>query len=408
MHLTEEEKSFLAGEHGAGVKKAMEILVAFGKIFEAQKMIPVASAQVAGVSYKNIGDPGLEFLTDWAKIGAKARIPAFMNPAGIDRAIWEELGIDEHFAEKQTEIINVLTQMDIIPTLTCTPYHIGYTPSFGQHIAWSESSAVSYANSVLGARTNREGGPSALASAITGRTPEFGLHLAENRKANYIIDVKCKVSSLRDFNLLGYLIGKQVGNGIPYFYGLDLPELEWKRTNCLKALGAAMAASGAVALYHIHNETPESKQMKEGMIATDAKKINILELQAALSEQKYDENQLDLVTIGCPHLSIEELKEIMHMIQGKNLKTELWLTTSFQVRKQAEEEGVVDIIKKAGGTVISDTCMVVAPLKELGLKYVAVNSAKAACYLPSHQEMTTYWGSTEQCIESALEGRWKF
>ena len=254
MYLIPEEKAMLAGDFGSGVKRAMEIIVALGKIYGAQELVPVQSVQVAGVSYKNLGDAGLEFLHEWAGQGARVRVPTTLNPAGMDLTHWRELGISAEFARKQMAVIEAFKAMGIAPSCSCTPYLIGNPPVFGQHIAWSESSAVSFANSVLGARTNREGGPSALAAAITGRTAKYGLHLDENRRATHIIEVGCPVTSEADHGALGYLVGRRVKNGVPYFKGLGD-----KGQGMLKALGPAMAASGAVALYHVEGVTPEAR-----------------------------------------------------------------------------------------------------------------------------------------------------
>jgi len=406
MILSPEEKHILNGGEGSGAQKAMEILVALGKIFHAKEMVPVSSAQISGVSYYNIGDHGLDFLTDWAASGAKTKIPALMNPAGMDRTLWQQLGIPESFALKQLKVIEQLQIMGVQTTLTCTPYHVGFVPRFKQHLAWSESSAVSYANSVLGAYTNREGGPSALAAAITGCTPRFGFHLAENRIATHDVTVNLNFHTPSEYGLLGYLVGRQISDGIPYFEGLDLPEKSWQRTACLKALGAAMAASGAVALYHIFEQTPEARESGRKLISPQAKKIIISDLKPAYAALKQSSDKLDLVTLGCPHYSIEEITEITSLLHGKRLKVPLWITTSAGVRQQAEQLNLVEIIKKAGGMVIADTCMVVAPIQELGFKYIAVDSAKAACYLPSHHGAITYWGTTEQCIQAAIEGKW--
>jgi predicted aconitase len=254
MYLTPEEKAMLAGELGLGVRRAMEIIVALGKIYEAQELVPVHSVQVAGVSYKNLGDAGLGFLREWAGQGAQVRVPTTLNPAGMDLTHWRELGISREFARKQMAVIEAFKAMGIAPSCSCTPYLTGNLPAFGQHIAWSESSAVSFANSVLGARTNREGGPSALAAAVTGRTAKYGLHLDENRWATHIIEVRCPVTSEADFGALGYLVGRWAQDGVPYFKGLQDGEQEM-----LKAFGAAMAASGAVALYHVEGVTPEAR-----------------------------------------------------------------------------------------------------------------------------------------------------
>ena len=175
LRLTSQEQAMLAGEEGPGLQKAMEIVVALGRIYGAEDLVPVASAQVSGVSYKNLGDAGLKFLQEWAALGAAARVPATLNPAGMDMTAWRELGFSEEFAQQQQAVVTAYSALGVTPTCTCTPYLVGHAPLFGQHVAWAESSAVNYANSVLGARTNREGGPSALAAAITGRTAHYGL-----------------------------------------------------------------------------------------------------------------------------------------------------------------------------------------------------------------------------------------
>ncbi|MEJ2560563.1 MAG: aconitase X catalytic domain-containing protein [Anaerolineae bacterium] len=216
MRLTDEEQAMLGGDLGPGVQKAMEILTALGAIYGADGMVPVTSVQVAGVSYKNLGDAGLEFLADWAAQGARVRVPTTLNPAGLDLDGWRELGFDADFADKQARVIQAFAAMGIRTTCTCTPYFVGNLPRQGDHVAWAESSAVSFANSVLGARTNREGGPSALAAAITGRTPYFGLHLPENRRARLVVDVHYPVRSLADFGALGAMVGRVARNRVPY------------------------------------------------------------------------------------------------------------------------------------------------------------------------------------------------
>ena len=188
MFLTREEEGMLAGQEGRATQKAMEILVALGKIYDAEKLVRVSSVQVSGVSYKNLGDAGLEFLNELAEDG-KARVKSTLNPAGMSLTDWKAQGIQSGFAEKQLQVIDAYRRLGLEISCTCTPYLAGNEPSFGQHIAWGESSAVAYANSVIGARTNREGGPSALAASLTGKTPLYGLHLKENRVPTHIVDV---------------------------------------------------------------------------------------------------------------------------------------------------------------------------------------------------------------------------
>ncbi len=392
MELTKEEQSMLDGGQGEGVQKAMEILLALGKIYGAGRFIPVSSAQVAGVSYKNLGQAGLEFLEDWANKGARVRIPTTLNPAGIDINNWKKLGISEEFAEKQTRVIEAYKKMGIQPSCTCTPYLAGNVPKQGEHVAWSESSAVSYANSVIGARTNREGGPSALAAAIVGRTPEYGLHLDENRKPNLLVEVKCELNSISDFGALGYTVGKSAGNSIPYFKGIRKTD-----SDQLKSLGAAMAASGAVALYYIEGITPARE-----LGTTTAETLTIETLLDGYDALNSDTNEIDLVAIGCPHASLNELKKISNLLDGKTVKSELWITTSRKIMDAADTKK----IESSGAKVVADTCMVVAPVEELGFKTMATNAGKAAFYAPSHCNLSVRFGNLEQCINAAVTGKW--
>lgn len=389
----------LAGEFGPGVKRAMEIIVALGKIYGAQELVAVQSVQVAGVSYKNLGDAGLEFLQEWAEQGARVRVPTTLNPAGMDLNHWRELGISAEFAHKQTAVIEAFKAMGIVPSCSCTPYLTGNLPTFGQHIAWSESSAVSFANSVLGARTNREGGPSALAAAITGRTARYGLHLDGNRRATHIIEVHCPVTSEADFGALGYLVGKRVKNGVPYFRGL-----EDSGQDGLKALGAAMAASGAVALYHVEGVTPEAQARDVG--AAEAETIIVDSLDEGYAALNSPVDEIDLVSIGCPHASLAEIEDIARWLEGKRVKARLWITTAREIKERAQEKGLVELIEAAGGRVVADTCLVVAPIEELGLRSLATNSAKAAFYAPTHSGLAVRFGRLEQCLEAAMTGRW--
>ncbi|MEF8835932.1 MAG: aconitase X, partial [Candidatus Thermoplasmatota archaeon] len=219
MHLTKKEEKILEGERGEGPAKAMELLVAIGKIYGADRLIPIESAQIAGVSYKTMGDAGLQFVQDFAET-AEVNVKAMLNPAGMD--LEEKNYESDDFREKQSKLVNAYRQLGIEVTCTCTPYLIGNRPSLGDHLAWSESSAVSFANSVIGARTNREGGPSALMAAVIGKTPNYGLHLKENRKPDIVYEVGPEVP----YSLLGYLVGRETRENVPYFKGLKPSEDE--------------------------------------------------------------------------------------------------------------------------------------------------------------------------------------
>jgi len=375
--------------------------VALGTIYDADDLVPVSHVQVSGVSYKNLGDAGLEFLREWAAQGARVRIPTTLNPAGMDMRHWRELGFPADFALQQQAVLDAFTAMGIKATCTCTPYLVGYAPRPGDHVAWGESSAISYANSVLGARTNREGGPGALAAAICGRTARYGLHLDKNRAPQFLVDVRCPVRSESDFGALGYLVGKRVANGVPYLRGLDAAACT---TTNLKLLGASMAASGAVALYHVEGVTPEAANFQSSIVNRQLSIVNLDEGYAALSHSTT--NSIDLVWIGCPHASFEEIEQIADRLDGQRVRTALWITAAHQVRDEAESRGLLARIEASGGRIVSDTCLVVAPVEALGFRSMATNSGKGAFYGPSHAHVATHFGSVKQCLEAAIKGEW--
>lgn len=391
MHLTNDEERFLSGEYGEVMERMFRLLVSLGDIYEADKMIPVSSAQVSGVSYKSIGDPGMEFLEDYAEKGAKVKVVTFLNPAGMDIEDWKELGVPPNFAEKQLRIMDAFKRMGIVVSATCTPYLAGNLPRFREHIAWAESSAIAFSNSVIGARTNREGGPSALAAALCGVTPNYGLHLDQNRKPEVVVDVDAKLGDNADFGALGYHVGKKVKNGIPYFKGIKEAD-----TDQLKALGAAMAASGAVALYHVENMTPEAHLMEtSGLERLQVSDKDLDETFSKLSTGK----EPDIVIIGCPHASLKEIMTISKKLNGKKLKKPLWVCTSRMVKEAANRMGLTKIIEDAGGKVVADTCMVVAPIENMGYKTTAVNSGKAANYLPGFCKQNVVFSRLDTLIE---------
>src|SRR5512135_1227785 len=210
MHLTSEEQQMLAGEHGRATQKSMEILSALGTIYAAERMVPVTSVQIAGVSFDNLGEAGLEFLSEMADGGGQARVLTTLNPAGMDIENWQALGISPDFAVRQVSVIEAFTRMGVTDTCTCTPYLTGNLPQLGEHIAWAESSAVCYANSVLGARTSREGGPSALAASLTGLTPDYGHHLDQHRRPSFTVRVTTPLADTHEFGALGFVIGKLI------------------------------------------------------------------------------------------------------------------------------------------------------------------------------------------------------
>lgn len=378
MYLTREEERMYDGDEGPAVEKCMEILVALGDIYGAEKLVNITSAQISGVSYKTIGDAGLEFLEELSK-DAHVRVPSTLNPAGVDLEIWKELGFSEEFTRKQLAIVDAYQKMGVSTTCTCTPYLVGNVPTFGSHIAWSESSAVCYANSVLGARTNREGGPGALSAAICGRTAEYGYHLDNERYPTLIVEVETSLNG-SDFGAIGYMVGNTIGGGIPYFKFKETPS-----TDNLKLLGAALASSGAVALYHVENLTPESVWALKGTEKDNIEKLSVKrsDIEETRINLSTTDEKPDLICIGCPHASLEEIKEVAKTVVGRKLKNMLWVCTSISVKAAADRMGYTKTIEQAGGKIVCDTCMVVAPIEELDYKVIGVDSAKAANYVPN-------------------------
>lgn len=259
MMLTKEEKAMLGGQSGYAVQKSMEILVALGEIYEAQKMVPVSHAHLVGFLTHEGAGP---FIQEMANKGAKFTVPATGNFVTFDLLHWKEMGISEQLFKEQMAILDAYEKMGAIISPTCTPYLVGHAPRMGEHIAWAESSAVIYANSVLGARTNREGGPVPMAAAITGRVPMCGYHLDKNRRGQVKIVVTTTLRSITDYATLGYFTGKIVQERSPVFFGIP------GGVSCdqLKALGAALATSGAVTLFHVIGVTPEARTERDAFI----------------------------------------------------------------------------------------------------------------------------------------------
>jgi len=397
MKLTPEEQDMLSGKHGKAARKSMEILTTLGEIFDAEYMVDVYGVQIAGVSYANLGEAGLEFLSEIAEDG-KVRVLTTLNPAGMDRENWRALGIDEEFAKNQNRVIDAFAKMGVITTCSCTPYLIGNTPHYGQHLAWAESSAVCYANSVIGARTNREGGPSALASAITGKTPNYGYHLDENRHGQVLVKVNAPVEGTDEFGVLGKAIGDRLvglGKKTPFITGIPSATVEELKSFC-----ASIATYGGTALFHMEGITPEyDRYPKPKEIVLE---ISQEDLEKVRSELIDVDLETDFVSIGCPHASIHEIAKIASLLKGKKVKKEFWITTARPTKRIADEAGYSKIIEDAGAKFAADTCCVVAPIKGR-FKGIMVDSAKACYYGRAKNKFKVKIGTVEECVEEATK-----
>ncbi|MGC8629193.1 MAG: aconitase X [Candidatus Micrarchaeia archaeon] len=380
-----------------------ELLARAGELLGTDEFIPANYVQIAGVSYKTVLDTGLELRR---YLGSKYKFRASnvtINPAGMDMEDWESLGISKDFAEKQKEIIDIYVKMGALPTITCTPYLVGATPPPFTDAFLSESSVVAFENSFLGVRTNREAGLSTLLYAIAGYGPRYGLHIQENRNPKILIKVDAELSGVVDYSLLGYKMGELANGRIPYITGIGKdPSIEE-----IKEMGAAGAASGSVDLFHIQGITPEARydmislEGIEEKFQIDRKELD--ELKDELNTGKDDE--IDLVAIGCPHASINEVKEVALLLKGKRIKEgkQLWITASRAVKEIAEKLGYLKIIEQAGGHIVADTCMVVSPIEDMGFKTTATNSGKAAKYLPRFSKQKVVFASVPELIQKITE-----
>jgi predicted aconitase len=410
MQLTREEEEMLAGKSGYPVQKSMEILVQLGEIYDAKKMIPVSNVHMPGSSVVVAGEAGTKFVEKMAGLDGKFCAMTTLNSGAVNFDDWREVGYPEETFLLQTRLTNAYQAMGAIPCHTCTPYLIGNCPRKGEHVAWGESSAIAFANSVLGARTNREGGPSALAAALTGRVPEYGYHLSENRLGQIRVDVSTQLSGVDEFGALGYWVGTRAGSKVPVFTGITSVSADE-----IKTLGAGLASSGAVALYHIAGITPEAPTCdaafggrKPGEVFEFSKK-ELAEAKTSLN--KHEGQEISVVCIGCPHASITEIEEIAAGLAGKKVKShvEFWITTALPIRSLAERCGYAKVIEAAGGRFVIDTCPILSPMAEVAKKKgytgLATNSSKLAHYAPGQWALPTYYGSLQACLTAAVTGK---
>ena len=395
MRLTDEERGWLDGTRGPAVRRAMEILVALGEIYDAERLVPIRSAQLAGVSYANLGDAGLELLEAWARDGRVA-CPATLNPAGMDLVAWRAQGIPEKFAERQLRIVRAYETMGVRVSCTCTPYLVGNRPAPGEHLAWSESSAVTFANAVLGARTNREGGPSALAAALVGRTPAYGLHLDAARRPQVRVRVEAPLDSAADWGALGVAVGLRAPDRVPWIEGPPPPQEE-----SLMALAAALPTFGGTPVFHLAGATPEADRWPP---PADGFVVGRREIEDAYARLDDGADGIDLVYLGCPHATPETLRRLARRLEGRRVRVPLWIAAAREVLERAEADGTAAAIRAAGGTPVADTCFVVAPLRGR-FRRVVTDSAKGCFYARGANAMQVRLAPFDACLEAALHGR---
>ena len=389
MQLTREEEHIFDGELGWANQTCMRILVRLGELFGAEKLIPIGSAHVSGVSYKTLGDAPIEFLRTLADSGARVKVRTTLNPQSLDSNYLREK-LQRSLQEPQLDILRQFKSMGLTRSLTCTPYYL-HELSRGSHHAWAESSAVVYANSVLGAWTNREGGPSALAAAIIGKTPDYGIHRKENRRPSVTVKVEAKLRNETELGALGIFLGKTLGDRIPAINGLPNTSRD-----DLKQLCAGIATTGMTNMFQVGSTatTGEGQRM-----TVDSNQImhTIEELSTA------SKCRADLVFLGCPHCSLMEMKRIAGLVEGKRVRagTEFWVCTSCHVRQAAAD--CVNKIEDAGGHVLDGVCTVVSWTEKLGIKTIMTNSAKTAYYAPTLNKAEPVLAPLEDCLKAAMQ-----
>ena len=391
MHLTREEERVYEGEDGWANQICMKILVRLGELFDATRLIPISSAHISGISYKTLGDAPVEFLEALSTAAGKVNARATLNPQGFDGEYLSQR-LDADLRRKQLNILEQFEKMGFTRSLTCTPYYIE-EPSQDSHLAWAESSAVVYANSVLGTWTNREGGPSAVAAAMIGKTPDYGMHKAENRQPQVSIMLDTQLRNETEFGALGNCLGKILEYKIPIIHGLK----DFSRED-LKQLGASLASTGMVNMFRLHSDSMKTEKLEKITIENEDIRRSVESLSTA------SKSKPDLIFVGCPHCSLNEIKKVAHIIDDRKMKSrkELWICTSRFIKGKARN--YVQKIEKSGAHVISDTCAVVTWTEKLGIKTIMTNSAKTAYYAPTLNKAETILAPLKECLNTALEG----
>ncbi|HEX7592702.1 MAG TPA: aconitase X, partial [Anaerolineae bacterium] len=407
--LTDADRAMLTGACGRAAQMAMSIIVRMADVFGARELMDISVAHIDSTIY--IGEAGLEFAERLASAGARVVVPTTLNVSGLDEHHWQEWAVPAEWARNAQRQMVVYQSMGAEPTWTCAPYQTEMKPRFGQQICWGESNAIAFANSVIGARTERYPDLLDICCAITGRVPAHGLHLTENRAGEilmHLIDVPPAIQREDSFYpVLGHLIGKVAQDRIPVIDGLSVQPTE----DQLKALGAAAASSGTVALFHIVGVTPEAPTRDaafQGRAPAQTIDVTMDALCAARRElTTADGEQLDMVVLGSPHFSLAEFKQLAPLVTGKraNPRVQFLVTSSRAMTLLAKQAGYLDALQAFGGKVTVDTCILASPMLPSEIKTLMTNSGKYAYYAPGMLNTRVTFGSLTDCVQSAVEGR---
>jgi predicted aconitase len=408
LTLSSFDRSLLDGAHGQAARFAMHLLVRFAEAVGAESFTDAQAAHIDGCLY--LGQVSLDFVEHLRGLGGCVRIPTTLNVGSIDLIHPELFRGDATIRAAGTRLMQAYEALGCSPTFTCAPYQTIWRPQFGWQIAWAESNAIVFANSVIGARTNRYGDFVDLCCAITGRVPYYGLHIAENRRARILVEVTELPREWDEAGLacvaVGHVLGKRCGGAIPAVVGLPHHTSE----DDLKALGAVAASSGALAMFHVVGLTPEAGTLEEafhGEPPTETIRLSapdLLETVRLLSTVP-DGTPLAAVSLGTPHFSTDEFARLMPLLDGPPVCMPVYVNTSRSVLRELEAREWMDPIEAAGITLVTDTCTYVTAVMREVTGAVMTNSGKWAYYAPGNLGVEVAFGSLADCMASARAGR---
>ncbi len=409
LELTATDRAMLDGKDGTAKQTAMSIVVQMAEVQDATALLEITQAHIDATVY--VGDAGLEFAERLAAQDAKVAVPSTLNVGALDEHNWREWAVPPEWAAKALRQMQAYESMGTTPIWTCAPYQTTHRPTFGEHVAWGESNAVSFANSIVGARTERYADMLDICCALTGRVPASGLHLSENRAGRLLLRlVEVPHEVQRDdsfFTVLGYVIGRAAGSRIPVVEGI-VTEPDEDR---LKALAATAASSGGVSMFHIIGVTPEAPTKDaafHGRSPEETLDITMEDLRRARNElTTSDGTALDMVVLGSPHLSIGEIKRLLLLVEGRRAHpgVQFLVTTSRAVAHLAERSGAMEYLRAFGARVTVDTCILTTPMLPEGVRVLMTNAGKFAYYSPGLLGREVVFGGMEDCVRSAIEGR---
>jgi cis-L-3-hydroxyproline dehydratase len=409
LNLSDRDRAMAGGEGGPAQALAMSILVRMADVYGATELMDISQAHVDSTIY--LGDATLEFAERLASLGARVAVPTSLNVSGVDECGWQDWAVKPEWAAKAARQMLAYERMGAVPMWTCAPYQTHMRPVFGQQIAWGESNAISFANSVIGARTERYPDLLDICCAITGRVPAIGLHLAENRGGQLCLRLTGVPAALQQddqfFAVLGHLVGKLADESIPVIDGIVVSPAE----DQLKAFAAAAASSGRVALFHMVGVTPEAPTLDaafRGRAPERTLAITVADLRAARRElTTADGRELDMVILGSPHFSLAEFGLLAPLVAGQRThpRVKFLITSSRLMKERARETGILDPIVAFGAQITLDTCILASPMLPPEIRTLMTNSAKYAYYAPSLLNTRVTFGSLADCVRSAIEGR---